>query len=82
METPNTYSREEIGKILDALDSSRYGMVLRAKGMLPSPDGTWIYYDYVPEEVDIREGRPAVTGKICVIGSKLDEDRLEELFRK
>ncbi len=82
MESPNTYSREEIEHILNALDSSRYGMVLRAKGMVPSPDGTWIYYDYVPEEVDIREGKPAVTGKICVIGSKLDEDRLEELFRK
>ena len=50
--------------------------------MVPAPDGTWVYYDYVPEEHDIRSGKPEVTGKICVIGSKLDEDKLAELFRK
>ena len=82
IETPNTYSSEDIEKILTALDSGEYGAILRAKGMVPAPDGTWVYYDYVPEEHDIRSGKPEVTGKICVIGSKLDEDKLAELFRK
>ena len=82
METPNMYSRDEIEGILTALDSGEYGAVLRAKGMVPSADGSWIYYDYVPEEHDIRTGRPEVTGKICVIGSKLDEDKLAVLFSK
>ena len=82
IETPNTYSTEDIEKILTALDSGEYGAILRAKGMVPAPDGTWVYYDYVPEEHDIRSGKPEVTGKICVIGSKLDEDKLAELFRK
>ena len=82
IETPNTYSAEDIGKILTALDSGEYGAILRAKGMVPAPDGTWVYYDYVPEEHDIRSGKPEVTGKICVIGSKLDEDKLAELFHK
>lgn len=82
METPNIYSKEEIEKILTALDSGEYGAILRAKGMVPAEDGTWIYYDYVPEEHEIRTGKPEVTGKICVIGSKLDEDKLAVLFRK
>lgn len=82
IETPNTYSAEDIEKILTALDSGEYGAILRAKGMVPAPDGTWVYYDYVPEEHDIRSGKPEVTGKICVIGSKLDEDKLAELFHK
>ena len=54
--------------------------MLRAKGMLPSPDGSWIYFDMVPEEVELREGSPFLTGKICVIGSRLKEDKLAELF--
>lgn len=82
METPNVYSKEEIGQILTALDSGEYGVILRAKGMVPAEDGTWIYYDYVPEEHEIRSGKPEVTGKICVIGSKLDEAKLAVLFRK
>ena len=82
METPNVYSKEEMENILTALDSGEYGAILRAKGMVPAADGTWIYYDYVPEEHEIREGKPAVTGKICVIGSKLDEEKLAVLFRK
>ena len=68
-ETPAKYTVEKITKILEALDSGEYGFVLRAKGMVPGEDGTWIYYDYVPEESDIRTGSPIVTGKICVIGS-------------
>ena len=82
METPNVYSKAEIEKILTALDGGEYGVILRAKGMVPAGDGTWIYYDYVPEEQDVRTGKPEVTGKICVIGSNLKEDKLAELFRK
>ena len=82
VETPNVYSAEEIEQILTALDSGEYGAVLRAKGMLPAADGSWIYYDYVPGEHDVRSGRPMVTGKICVIGSKLDDEKLGELFRQ
>ncbi len=82
METPNCYTPEEMEKILMALDSGEYGVILRAKGMVSAGDGTWVYYDYVPQEHEIREGKPAVTGKICVIGSKLDEEKLEELFCK
>ena len=81
-ETPVVYNAERIGAILKALDSGEYGMILRAKGMVPAEDGTWIYFDYVPEESDIRTGKPQVTGKLCVIGSKLAEDKLEELFAK
>ncbi len=80
-ESPVKFTREKIEGILTALDSGEYGVVLRAKGMVPAEDGTWIYYDYVPGESDVRTGRPEVTGKICVIGSKLDEHKLEELFR-
>ncbi len=79
-ETPAVYSVEKIGDLLAALESGEYGMVLRAKGMVPAEDGTWIYFDYVPGESDIREGKPQVTGKLCVIGSNLKEDKLEELF--
>ena len=82
METPNTYTAEEIEKILSALDSGEYGMILRSKGMVPAGDGSWVYFDYVPEEHDVREGKPEVTGKICVIGSKLNEEKLAELFRR
>ena len=81
METPAIYTQEKIEGILTALDSGEYGAVLRAKGMVPAEDGTWIYYDYVPEEHEIRSGKPEVTGKICVIGSELKEDKLAELFR-
>ena len=80
METPAKYTRDRIESILKALDSGDYGTILRAKGMVPSEDGTWIYYDYVPEETDVRTGKPQVTGKICVIGSELKEDKLKELF--
>ena len=82
METPNTYTADRMEEILTALDSGEYGVILRAKGMVPAGDGTWVYYDYVPEEHDIREGKPAVTGKICVIGSNLAEEKLAELFGK
>jgi len=80
-ESPAKYTQERIEGILTALDSGEYGGILRAKGMVPAQDGTWIYFDYVPEEHDIRAGRPEVTGKFCVIGAELKEDKLEELFR-
>ncbi len=82
METPNTYTAEEIEKILSALDTGDYGMILRSKGMVPTGDGSWVYFDYVPQEHDVRDGKPEVTGKICVIGSKLNEEKLAELFRR
>lgn len=83
LETPAVYSKEEIEHILAQLDKDEiYGMVLRAKGMVPSTDGGWIYFDYVPEESNIRGGKPDVTGKFCVIGSKLKEEKLAELFAK
>ena len=82
-ETPDSYTEEEIRERLDALSREEtYGMILRAKGMVPSEDGRWIYFDYVPGESDVRSGRPDVIGKVCVIGSKIREDALEQLFRK
>ena len=80
-ETPKKYTEEEVRNILDQLgDEEKYGMVLRAKGMLNANDSEWIYFDYVPEEVDIRKGAPILTGRFCVIGSKIKEDALKELF--
>lgn len=68
---------------MEALENeSEYGFVLRAKGMVPAGDGSWIYFDYVPGESDVREGKPEYTGKFCVIGSKLKEANLEKLFRR
>ena len=81
METARKYSVEELSAILDALhDEEKYGIVLRAKGFVDGKDGSWIYFDYVPEEKNIRGGEPAVTGRFCVIGSALKEDALKELF--
>ena len=83
METPDQYSKEDLEKILEALeDDDRYGMVLRAKGMVPCTEGGFIYFDYVPEESNVRAGKPDVTGKFCVIGSKLKEDALKKLFER
>ncbi len=83
METPNKYSEAEIRDILAKLDDQEtYGFVLRSKGMLPSEDGTWVHFDYVPEETEVRLGAPDVTGKICVIGAELKEDALAALFKK
>ena len=80
-ETPRKYTKDEVESILKALsDSDEYGVILRAKGMLPSADGTWIYFDMVPEEYEIREGQPEYTGRLCVIGSKIDEEKLAKLF--
>lgn len=81
VETPASYSRQEIEDILEELEQeSVYGFVLRAKGMVQDKEGGWIYFDYVPGESNVRVGKPDVTGKFCVIGSKLKEDKLKELF--
>ena len=80
-ETVKAFSREEIEKILDTLSNdASYGMILRAKGMVAGQDGAWIYFDMVPGEADIRTGSPDYTGRLCVIGSKIDEAKLAELF--
>ena len=80
-ETVKKYSRENLEKILATLsESGEYGVILRAKGMLPAEDGTWIYFDMVPEETEIREGAPEYAGRLCVIGSKLNEEKLAEIF--
>lgn len=82
-ENSASYTQAEIAEKLAALeDEKTYGFILRAKGMLPDQNGKWTYFDYVPGETDIREGKPWLTGKLCVIGSQLKEDKLEELFAK
>ncbi len=81
-ETAKKFTTDEIKEKLHALEDGSYGMILRAKGMVPAEDGTWIYFDYVPGESDIRSGAAQVTGKLCVIGSKIDEDKLADLFLK
>ena len=82
-ETYKKYSEEDIRSALDAFaDSEKYGMVLRAKGFVPASDGgEWVYFDYTPGEVNVRRGAADVTGRICVIGSKIKEENLKELFR-
>ena len=83
METPTAYSKDEVERILEELeDESKYGFVLRAKGMVQGTEGGWVYFDYVPGESNVRNGRPDVTGKFCVIGSGLKEDALHRLFSK
>lgn len=83
LQSPARYTKEQIAQILEQLEEeSRFGLVLRAKGMVPAEDGSWIYFDYVPGESAIRQGEPEVTGKVCVIGSMLKEEKLEELFQK
>ena len=80
-ETARKYAEDEIRAILAQLDNEeKYGMILRAKGIVDAKDGEWIYFDYVPGEIDVRRGSPAVTGRFCVIGSKMNENALKELF--
>lgn len=80
-ETIHTYTKEQISEILKQLESdSSYGNVLRAKGMVAGADGEWIYFDMVPEEHEVRNGAPEYTGRICVIGAELNEEKLAELF--
>ena len=83
METPVKYTMDEIRGMLDRLeDEETFGVILRAKGMVPATDGGWIEFDYVPGEAEVRPGSPDVTGKFCVIGADLHEEHLEQLFRR
>ncbi len=82
-ETPTAYTKAELEKILEALeDEKKYGAILRAKGMVSAGDGTWLNFDYVPGESNVRTGAAEVTGKICVIGAQLKEENLKALFAK
>lgn len=82
VETPHKYTEEEIKSALEALSASdEYGMILRSKGILPSVDGEWFYFDLVPGEYEIRKGNPDYTGKICVIGTNLKTPEIEKLFK-
>ena len=80
VETAKKFEASAIASALNALDSGEYGIILRAKGILPAADGTWIHFDFVPEEHNVRTGGADVTGKLCVIGSKLDESAIAKLF--
>ena len=81
-ETIHTYTKDEVSAILKTLEEDgSYGNVLRAKGMVAGADGEWIYFDMVPEEHEVRTGAPEYTGRICVIGAELNEDKLAELFK-
>ena len=80
VETAKKFDKAFLEAALKELDSGKYGMILRAKGIVPAPDGTWIHFDYVPEEENIRLGGADITGKLCVIGSKLDEKGIAALF--
>ena len=80
VETSKKFDKATVEAALKALDTEKYGMILRAKGILPAMDGTWIHFDYVPEEANIRTGSADITGKLCVIGSKLDEAAIAQLF--
>ena len=80
VETAKKFDKTSIEAALHELDSGKYGTILRAKGILPAVDGTWIHFDYVPEECNVRTGSADITGKLCVIGSKLDEAGVAALF--
>ena len=80
IETPKTFTEAAVRAALEALDSGTYGMILRAKGIIPVENGQWLHFDFVPGEIDLRHGPAAVTGRLCVIGSKLDEQGVAHLF--
>ena len=80
METPKKFSAEQIKHILTELNNTKYGIILRAKGFVDSDSGEWIYFDYVPGEANVSRGGAAVTGRLCVIGSKMNKPALKELF--
>lgn len=81
IETPKKFTKEKIEKALEALeDKDKYGFILRAKGIVEAEDGQWIHFDYVPGEPDVRTGAAGVTGRICVIGSEIDRDKILKLF--
>ena len=80
-ETTRKYTQEEITKILESFDDSEnLGMILRAKGIVEATDGSWIHFDYVPGEADVRVGSAGIIGRLCVIGSGIDKEKIKELF--
>ena len=83
VETPKRFDEAEIRKALEELDDgngAEYGQILRAKGILPTNDGRWLHFDYVPGETDVRYGAADYTGRLCVIGCKINQDAIRELF--
>ena len=81
METPRKFTESVLRGILSALeDEAKYGVILRAKGIVDAEDGDWLYFDYVPGEINVRTGAADVTGKLCVIGAKLDRKAIAALF--
>ena len=80
METVKAFGEEELANILTALDGEEYGIVLRAKGIVPCSEGGWLHFDYTPGEQNIRKGAADFTGRLCVIGSKLQEEKIAKLF--
>ena len=80
VETTRAFTQEKLEEVLAALDSGRYGAVLRAKGIVPGGEGGWLHFDYVPQEHQVRTGPADYTGRLCVIGGKLDEAGLKALF--
>ena len=80
-ETFRKFTKEELGRIVETLsESADYGVILRAKGIVALADGGWAYFDMVPGETEVRTGEPEFTGRLCVIGSELKEDKIKELF--
>ena len=79
-ETPKQFTESELQRILEELDGGEYGVILRAKGIVPAADGKWLHFDYVPEEHEVRYGSADYTGRLCVIGAKLNEHKLHHLF--
>ena len=80
VETVKAFGEKELSEILEALEDEKYGVVLRAKGIIPCADGGWLHFDYTPGEQEIRRGGADFTGRLCVIGSKLDESAIAHLF--
>ena len=80
VETAAKYSVSGVEKALEALDTGDFGIVLRAKGIVAGEDGSWIHFDYVPGEINVRTGAAAVIGRLCVIGSQLDEHGIAKVF--
>ena len=82
VETSKSFTESGLKGMLSSLsDADKYGVILRAKGIVPCDDGSWIHFDYIPGEIDIRKGSASYTGRLCVIGSKINEDNLKELFK-
>ena len=81
IETAKKYSVEDISDALKSFENEEVGVILRAKGIVDSVDGEWIYFDYIPGSIDIRRGNSDVIGKLCVIGSNINKDKIKELFK-